>query len=308
MSYTYTLKIPHFLKINSMTSGNTIIGIDLGGTNIRVGLLKDNVLQEIRTAPTPVHDTAEKVLSTICDLIQSLPTEEVVAIGIGVPSIVDVEKGIVYNTTNIPQWKEVHVKKYIENRFGIPVFVNNDANCFAAGEKHFGKGKNYHSFIGIILGTGLGSGLIIHNQLYEGNNCGAGEIGFFPYKDHNLEYYCSGQFFKDEHHTSGLEMAVKANIGDQHAKNLYRDFGVHVGNMIQTVLYAYDPQLILLGGSVSKSFPLFRESMYATLQHFAFAKTLNSIQIEVSEMDNVAIYGAASLYYDHLNRINSTNN
>jgi glucokinase len=68
------------------------------------------------------------------------------------------------------------------------------------------------------------------------------------------------------------------------------------------VLYTYDPEIIILGGMVSKSFNLFRESMYATLQRFNFAKTVESIRIEASEIDNIAIYGAASLYYDHLNR------
>lgn len=79
-----------------------------------------------------------------------------VAIGIGVPSVVDREKGIVYNVVNIPHWEEVHLKEILEACFSVPVYVDNDANCFALGERIFGEGKTVDNFVGLTLGTGLG--------------------------------------------------------------------------------------------------------------------------------------------------------
>ena len=126
-------------------------------------------------------------MSTIEEVFDSA----VSGIGVGVPSIVDVEKGIVYDVQNIPSWKEVHLKQLLEERFQVPVFINNDANCFAIGEKHFGKGKDHENMIGLIVGTGMAGGIIIKNQLYNGYNCGSGEFGMIPYLEHNYEYYSS---------------------------------------------------------------------------------------------------------------------
>ena len=285
-----------------MTDTNNIIGIDLGGTNIRIGLVCNDKIQNIISSPTPAKSAEETVIQSICNLIENFLDQPVAAIGIGVPSVVDVERGIVYDVVNIPSWKEVHLKQILEKKYHIPVFINNDANCFVAGEKHFGKAKNASSVVGLVLGTGLGAGLILNNQLYEGKNCGAGEIGYLPYLQNNYEYYCSGQFFRDEYHISALEIFETALTGNKDSIEIFHQFGIHVGNMLMTVLYAYDPELILLGGSVSKSYALFKDSMHQELQKFIYAKTLKSLKIEVSEIENIAIYGAASLFYNNLSK------
>jgi glucokinase len=147
-----------------------------------------------------------------------------------------------------------------------------------------------------VLGTGLGIGLIINNQLYEGQNCGAGEICNLPYLEHNYEYYCCGQYFKDELKIPAHNVFQLANEGDPNAKLMFGSFGWHIGKFIQAILYAYDPELIVIGGSVSLSFPFFKESMYRSLNdEFIFPNSLKNLKIEVSELQNIAIYGAASL-------------
>ncbi|MGF7140186.1 ROK family protein [Roseimarinus sediminis] len=276
-----------------------ILGIDLGGTQIRAGIVSGEVLKEVKSRPTPASGTKEEVLEAIaglCDQFKSYPIE---AIGIGVPSVVDVERGIVYSVTNIPSWNEVYLKDFLEERFKVPAFVNNDANCFAAGEKYFGKGKRAKSMAGVTLGTGLGTGLIFNNHLYEGKNCGAGELCNLSYLQHNYEYYCSGQFFKDEMKVSGKEMAKLASEGNREALDVFNQFGFHLGRFLQALMYAYDPEMIVLGGSVASSFTYFRESMIQSLHEgFIFPKSLEGLRIERSELDNLAIYGAASLVLD----------
>ena len=177
-------------------SKGTLIGIDLGGTNVRVATVLDNKIETMISEPVSGADNAELLINQIKSMISTLWDANIEGIGIGVPSVVDVEKGIVYDVQNIPSWKEVPLKQILENEFGKPVFINNDANCFALGEKYFGEAKNYKSVVGLILGTGFGSGLILNNILYSGNNCGAGEVGMLPYKDSIFEHYCSGQFFE----------------------------------------------------------------------------------------------------------------
>lgn len=276
-----------------------ILGIDIGGTQIRSGIIERGELKKVCTIPTPSNGTEAEVLEAIAKLVELYSDYKLKYIGIGVPSVVNVEKGIVYNVTNIPSWKEVHLKDYLETRFKVPVYVNNDANCFVSGEKYFGKGQQFQSLVGITLGTGLGAGLIINNHLYEGRNCGAGELCNLPYLDRNYEYYCSGQFFKDELKVSGNDVALLAVEGDASALKMLDQFGSHLGKFMQAVLYAYDTEAVVLGGSVASSFPYFKESMYRSMaKDFIFPKSLENFKIEVSELENIAIYGAASLVLD----------
>lgn len=283
-----------------MENGNCLIGVDLGGTNMRAGLIEDGQIVELKAKLVNKTGTAIDILEDLYKILDGLVSPKVMGIGIGVPSIVDVEKGIVYDIVNIPQWKEMHLKSLLESRYGIPVYVNNDANCFAAGEKYFGKAMNCRSFIGLIIGTGMGAGVVINNRVFEGRNCGAGEFGCMAYLEHNYEYYCSGQFFPNVYKISALDASSRACKGDPEAIKMYEEFGKHIGKAIQAILYAYDPEMIVLGGSVSKSFDLFKDSMYQSLADgFLFKKTLKSLSIQVSEVNHVAIYGAASLYYNN---------
>jgi len=224
--------------------------------------------------------------------------DSIKAIGIGVPSVVDVDEGIVYDVQYIPSWVEVPLKKYMEDRYHIPVFVNNDANCFAVGEYHFGKGNGIDSMIGLTLGTGLGAGVIINQKLYAGHNCGAGEFGFFNYLDNILEFYCSGSFFQNVYGLDGVQVFEDAKKGDAKALALYQELGTHIGYAIKMVMYSYDPSLIVLGGSVSHAYDFFQANMWKEIKTFAYTKSAERIRIEVSALKNSGILGAAALYYD----------
>ena len=167
------------------------IVIVLGGTNIRVARVENGMIVAKVTASCPAKEDEQTVLHALEKLIGQLICPEVESIGIGVPSIVDSKEGVVYNVANIPAWKEVPLKQLLEARFGIPVYVNNDSNCFALGVKNFGEGKPYSDMVGITLGTGVGSGIGINGRLYNGRNTGAGEIGSLPYLEHDFEHYFS---------------------------------------------------------------------------------------------------------------------
>jgi glucokinase len=188
----------------------------------------------------------------------------------------------------------------MEERYHLPVHINNDANCFALGEYYFGKGRGHHSMIGLTIGTGLGTGIIINKKLYTGKNCGAGEFGMIDYLDQCFEYYCSGQFFENIYGLKGEEVFQKATAGHVPSINMFEEMGNHLGNAIKTILYALDVDLIVLGGSVRKAFPFFSRTMWHRIHSFAFKKTVAQLQIELSELENAGILGAAALHYDFL--------
>ena len=279
-----------------MNSNYPLIGMDIGGTNARAGLVENGQLSHLESIPIKSNGTVEEVLEQIFDLIERVKTAAVNGIGIAFPSIMDVKKGIVFDVQNIPAWKEVHLKEIIEQRYDLPVRINNDANCFALGEKYFGQGKNYRHLVGLIVGTGLGAGIVVDGKIYSGANGGAGEFGMIPYRDKYLEYYCSGQFFYNHGNKSGDRLASAATTGDKEALAIFKVFGHHFGQAIKIIQYTVDPEIIILGGSVRKAFPFFKDSMWKTLKNFAFISSLKNIRIAISEDDYIAILGAAALH------------
>ena len=279
-------------------SGPAVIGVDLGGTKVRAGLIADGRLVDVRSAPTRSRGSEADVLEDLFGTVDPLAREDVAGIGAGVPSVIDLETGTVYDVQNIPSWKKVPLKGLLEDRYGRPAFVNNDANCFAAGEKYFGKIKPYDSAVGLIVGTGLGAGIIANGRLYSGANSGAGEFGMLPYLDRNFEAYASGQFFERVHGVTGRELAARAERGDGPALGIFAEFGRHLGEAVKAVCYAVDPEIIVLGGSVSKSYRFFRDALREAFAAYAYSIARERLKIEVSETEDIAVLGAAALCLD----------
>ena len=152
--------------------------------------------------------------------------------------------------------------------------------------------------IGLSIGTGLGAGIIINDKLYAGINCGAGEFGEVNYLDHNYEYYASGQFFQNFYTTTGKDVFEKALKNDESALAIFNEFGNHLGNAIKMILFTYDPELIIIGGSIKESFPYYQKSMWARIRTFTYPKSLDKLRIELSELELPGVLGAGALYYD----------
>jgi len=272
-----------------------IIGVDLGGTNIRAGIEHaGNLISPKREAfnnSGTLQDTLQQLISFVKPLVQP----GVKGIGIGVPSVVDVEKGIVYNVANIPAWECVPLKEMLTDEFGIPVSVNNDVNCFVLGEHQFGVLRGLRNVVGVSSGTGLGCGIVINNQLFQGSNCGAGEVGLLHYLEHNIEYYASGNLFRALYNTTAEEAHKRALAGDVVALAYWHEFGIHLSEAIKSVVYTYDPEAIVLGGSLSKAYDLFKEPMNLSLKNFSYPESIKRLKIFRSQNENITLLGAAAL-------------
>ena len=291
----FFLLLPNKFHIRISKLNNMTIGIDLGGTNVRCGWVENgNVVKKI-SEPCRSDQPENEVIEQIKGLIRRLMNPSVTGIGIGVPSVVDGQKGIVYNVLNIPSWKKVHLKDILEDEFAVPVNVNNDANCFALGEHRCGAGKSFRNILGVTLGTGVGAGIIIDNRLYNGSNTGAGEIGCLPYLEHTLEFYCGSAFFVEYHQTTGKEAMQLAARGDTNALKIWQEFGKHIGVLVKIILYSYDPDAIIFGGSISQAYSFFEETMRKEMETFDYPETIKKIQILISSRDDISLLGAASL-------------
>ncbi len=278
-------------------NSKTYVGVDMGGTHIRAARVHEASLSKIISLKVPPRGTEDQVLQVLYDLLDQIDKTEIAGIGIVLPGLVDSEQGVVFDVANIPAWKEVALQKILEERYSVPVRLSNDANCFALGEYHFGKGNHATSLVGLSLGTGLGTGIIVEGRVFSGKNGAAGEFGMIEYLNHNLEYYCSGQFFSVFLKIDGEEVFKKAQAGDPEALKRYSDYGFHLGNAVKFALYALNPEVVVFGGSIRHAFPYFEDAMRKQIRTMSYDRAHKDLKIEVSELENSAILGAAMLCY-----------
>lgn len=287
------------LDLGSMAD-ELIVGVDLGGTKVSVGAVARDRVLELHRRPISAGESEGTVLREVMEAIDVVMSDQVTGIGCGVPSIVDVDTGVVYDVENIPSWKEVPLKGLLEDRFGIPAAVNNDANAFVVGERAFGWGRGISNLVGITLGTGMGTGVIVDGRLYAGRNCCAGEIGSIPHKGLTIEDFCSGRFFHREAGIDGGVVWGRALDGDPEAIRLFERFGTELSFAVTVALYSYDPDAIVMGGSISEAFDLFQASMWSGLADFDYPHVVDRLVIRPSALEHSAVLGAAALYLETL--------
>ncbi len=270
------------------------IGVDLGGTNVRAGMVSGGKLLKLTAQTIRSKGSEAEVFEDLCSAIDSVLDRRIGGIGVGVPSLVDMKSGTILDTVNIPSWKKVPLKKRLEKKYRVPVFLDNDANCFALGERDFGQGKSCDNFVGLISGTGLGSGIIARGKLISGQDCGAGEFGMLPYRDSILEHYASGQFFQ-KFNWEGATLATEAAGGNAKALAIFDEYGKHLAYAIKAILYSLAPEMVILGGSVSQSFKYYEKSLHEDLADFGYPSLIRKLKLRTSKLKDVAVLGAASL-------------
>lgn len=280
-----------FLYIHGMT-----IGVDLGGTNIRAGIRSGDTVKGFQQVALRDKDSLEGTLQQLKDIIRPLVSDKIESIGVAVPSLVDAAQGIVYNVVNIPSWERVELKAILEAEFGVPVAVENDANCFALGEHRHGKGRAYRNIIGVTLGTGVGAGLILDGKIYRGSNGGAGEVGYLNYRNRDFEFYGGSFFFDEVHGTNALSVYNDAVAGQPNALRIWEVYGMHIGNLVRSLVYAFDPEAIVFGGSITNAFDFFLPSLRETVaSNFHFPRSMERLQILQSVNEHITLLGASSL-------------
>lgn len=158
-----------------------VAGIDIGGTKIAVAL--ENLSGEkiaARQLPTRVEIGPDAVIEEVSRVLEEMLDENrvrLVSIGIGCPSPIDLEKGLVMAPSNLPDWNNFPIVKLFSERFKVPVILDNDANTAALGEFVYGAGRGYQNIVYITVSTGIGGGIILNGEIFHGVSAGAGELG-----------------------------------------------------------------------------------------------------------------------------------
>jgi glucokinase len=271
------------------------IGVDIGGTSIVAARISEDELIEKHEVPTGANRPAEQILESLFSAITPMLTDEVIGIGIGMPGFMNTETGEILAINNIPSLRGVSVKKAVETKFGLRTFQNNDANCFALGEAYFGAGKGFNTMVGITMGTGLGSGIIIDRKIHSGLAGGAGEVGCVPIQDGIGDDYCSNALFVNSYHKDGIDLYKEAKAGNAESREAFNHLARNLGEIIRLLMYILAPEAFVIGGSVAKSWDLLEEPLKKELDKFRVDLVSKQVKLLPAQLDNTGLYGAAAL-------------
>lgn len=284
-----------------------IIGIDLGGTNIKAALvtIKGKVIKKYELA-TEVNKGTKNVIKNIFFAIRKVKEGKILGIGFGSPGPMDYKKGIITNPINLP-FRNTPLKKIIQNKFKLPTFLDNDANCFALAEAVFGQGRKYENVVGITLGTGIGGGFVINKKIYHGRN-NAAELGHITINYDGaksgcgnngcIETYTAARGIIETHNNESNPYLVYklALEGDIKAIKSFKKMGYYLGIGLTNIIYAFDPDIIIIGGKISNAWTFFYRSMKNEIKKRYFAKPPKIVK---SNLKEAGILGAAALVLEN---------
>ena len=279
----------------------TYIGVDLGGTKFeaaRIGFDQKARIESSHKVGVNAQMSSEELTAKLVECIAAVWNEDVVAIGVGVPGLVNLESGTILDIQNLPAWSDTPLADLLYQEFDRPVVLDNDVNAFTLGVQNYGCGRGINDLVGVSLGTGLGCGLVLSGQLYRGLLSGAGEVGMLPYRDGIIESYAGSFLFSRDFQSSGKDIHQEARAGDTMAIRAFEEFGMHLGKAVKIIMFTYAPQAIVFGGSLSKAYDLFKDAMLHEISDFPYPEQLKRTMISVEEQEGMALIGAACLCID----------
>ncbi|MDH6087827.1 ROK family protein [Umezakia ovalisporum] len=294
--------------VNSQLVNSQLIGIDVGGTAIKLGRFRpDGTCLQSLTVATPQPSTPEAVLAAMVDAIAQIdPYNQAVAIGVGTPGPADKTGRIAQVAINLPGWQNVPLADWLETKTGKPTVIANDANCAGLAESWLGAGRHFHNLILLTLGTGVGGAIILNGQLFVGHQGAAGELGLITFNPHgpicksgnsgSLEQYTSITAIRRRTGKEPAELGALAAAGDQCALTFWQEYGRNLGIGLASLIYVLTPQAIIIGGGISASFEFFFPTLKIELEERVMPTSRIDLQILPAKLGNSAgMVGAAKL-------------
>lgn len=315
-------------------SEELVIGIDLGGSAIRAGsVTREGQLHHFKRVNVPQERRKDLVLISITDIVKDIITLEnsignkVIAVGIGSPGIVRMDRGTVVTSPNFPGWKNVPLKSLIENVIHLPVLLDNDANAAAFGEKWRGAGQKVRSLVCMTLGTGIGGGIILDGDVWHGAWGMAGEVGHITVNPEGQRCNC-GNYGCLEAYSSATGM-VKSAIraikegkrtvlrrlsggdnaritgkmlydaaagGDRLSIHIFREAGRYLGIAMASLIHILNPDMIVLTGGVTEAWDLFMPPAMEEQERRTYHLSVRKTKILRGKLPGKAgVIGAAGL-------------
>jgi glucokinase len=292
--------------------GNSqVIGIDLGGTAIKLGRFsQDGSCLQSLTIATPQPATPEAVFAVMVDAIAKIdPDNQTIAIGVGTPGPADATRRIAQIAINLPGWQNIPLADWLEAKIGKPTIIENDANCAGVAEAWLGAGRQFHNFILLTLGTGVGGAIILNGNLFVGHQGAAGELGLITLQadgpmcksgnQGSLEQYTSVKAIRRLTGKEPVELGMLAQSGDVNALAFWAEYGRYVGIGLTSLIYVLTPEAVIIGGGISASFEFFLPAVKAEIAQRVMPTSRAGLQILPAQLGNSAgMVGAAKLAWE----------
>ena len=311
-----------------------ILGIDIGGTKLAIGVATPagRMLASVRE-PSHIEDGPDAMIDRMIDLARGvvadagLRPDDLGAIGIGCGGPLDPWRGVIRNALNMPGWIDIPLVTRIESVLGRPTFVDNDANAAALGEHRFGAGRGTRNLVYLTISTGIGGGLILHERLYHGENGNGGELGHISLHVDGrpchcgsrgcLEAYCSGTNIAARArealigHSSGMlaasdpaaitarTVADAARAGDALARQVWDETMDLLGGGIVSIVHAFNPRLVVLGGGVTRAGDLLFEPVRRIVRERAMRWLAEVVEVVPAGLGELSgVLGAVAVALD----------
>jgi glucokinase len=306
----------------------TAVGVDFGGTSIKLGVCRGaELLDTDEPIPTQGHPGPEALIRVIADRIANLRAKhrDIAAIGVGVPGLVDFERGFIHILTNVPGWSHVPLKKILGDMSGLPVVVENDANAMAYAEWRHGAAKGLKNVVALTLGTGVGGGLILNNELYRGSHFSAGEIGQMSIDfdgvsghygnlgalekymgnnqiaEHAARRYAQAGLHKEAAQCMPKDMAEAAHAGDDIARQIWSEVADWLGTALANIAWLLNPDAFVIGGGVAQAGALLFDPLECKVKSMLSTVVWEGLRILPAKFSNEAgVIGNAALAADTL--------
>ena len=303
----------------------TIVSIDIGGTRLRAAAYKQDQFQPISQKRVETKAKEPNAFGRLINLLEDIwpKNENVDAIGVSSPGPVDPHTGVIMVTPNIKEWRDFPITAKLTDHFGIPAYLDNDANLAGLAEWKFGAGRGHHNVLYLTVSTGVGGGVIINDQLLQGHHGLAAELGHTTIQADgplcgcgqpgHLESFSSGtgiERFVAEQLKAGRESLLQpdkknsahaiseaARQGDALSIEAYQSAGKYLGIGVANFLHAFDPSIVIFGGGVSQSGPLLFDSFHVSLkERVIHSRYLEGLVITRAELgDDSGLLGARAL-------------
>jgi len=319
------------------------IGVDLGGTNIVSAIVnyQGKIVSRLKV-PTLAEKGKEATVKRIIEAIHkniaqsTITPDDIIGIGIGAPGPLDIKRGIINFAPNLPGWRDIPLKKILEDEFNMKIVLENDANAAAWGERCFGAGQGINNLVCFTLGTGIGGGIIIDGKIYHGNNCGAGELGHMTVNKDGPRCNCGNYGCLEAFSSAtGIKNRIKSRIkegiksdflnfdsddelldsirlksifetarkGDKLTKDIVEEAISYLGIAIANITNILNPEMVVLVGGITNEGDKLLIPLKEEVKKRAFYSNYKSLKIVIGELGgNAGVLGAAALLWIPVNR------
>lgn len=309
-----------------------MIGIDIGGTNLRGAVVdsRGKILKRY-SASSGASTGIDNLINNLARLINNLRSEyKITGIGIGIPGIIDLKKGVITQAPNIKNAVNFPIRNALQNKIKprVPIIIENDANCAVLGEYKYGVGKDFSTLIMITLGTGVGGGIILNGQIWNGAHTMGAEIGHIKIYPGGSKCNCGHRGCLESYSSLlGIKNIIKKGIkenkinktlldlikttaqdklpelifqqaknGNRFSKKLWEEFGEALGIGISSLTNLLNPEMVVIGGGIANAWQMFIPSVKQAVKDNTLIGPYKKLKIGKSKLqDDAGVLGAASL-------------